>query len=150
MSQGTYLVCHATGQEVHVSEHVGSSVRGADDDLVLAAFCEAHAFKHQLVVLGEERSDEAQNDYVAWTKENVAEQYRLIVGEHAQWRLQAFMKAFKERRDEWTIGYFSAVATALELQGATDAIRAMFGPGVDPTRAMPMHIDLFRKHGLMT
>ena len=78
-------------------ESVGGIPRGADDDLVLAAFCEAHAFEHQLVVLGEERADEGQHLYTLWTIANWEQQYRHVVGERKSWGATSFAKAFAER-----------------------------------------------------
>lgn len=88
-----YLVCHQTRQEVHVLESGGFGVRGADDELVVAAFCDAHAFKHQLEVLAEERSNDDEKNCVLWTAENVERQYRLVAGEYPD----RFPKAFAER-----------------------------------------------------
>lgn len=98
MSQALYLVCHATKQEVHVMESGGFGVRGADDSLVVAAFCEAHSFKHQLVVLGEERSSEDQQGYTLWAAENAEDQYRLVAGADKQWSATRFAEAFANRR----------------------------------------------------
>ena len=98
MSQGLYLICHATQQEVHVMESGGFGVRGDDDSLVLAAFCEAHSFKHQLVVLGEERGDDDQYGYTLWTAENAEDQFRLVAGVDNQWSAAKFAKAFAEHR----------------------------------------------------
>lgn len=101
MSQGLFLVCHATRSEVHVQESGGFGVRGADDDLVVAAFCDAHAFRHQLVVLGEERDNPEHEGYTLWTASNLEEQYRLVAPEGAQFFLAKFVGAIKARRDEY-------------------------------------------------
>lgn len=52
-------------------------------------------------------------------------------------------------RDDFTRGYFCAVAVALREHGDTTVVRSMFSQGGDPLRADTNDIALFREHGLM-
>lgn len=52
-------------------------------------------------------------------------------------------------KDNFTRGYFCAVAVALREQGDTSLVRSLFAQGGNSSKADPQDIELFREHGLM-
>ncbi len=144
MSQGIYLYCEATQQIVHVSESGGGGIRGADSPLAVGAFCQAHWGKALSI-----KSEWYTDEYAEWTDANVAQLYAAM--EPADdLMLKKIKEAVEEKQvNEYMRGYYSAVADALEKHGPVPMVKELFAAGGNPEHAWPMHLDLFREHGLM-
>jgi len=151
MSQGLYLVCHETRQEVHVSESSAVWFRGADSSTVVGAFCDAHAFRHRLVVLGENWDyPVARPEYTAWTPDNVAQRLHAMAGNATTATTANVLEAIRQgNQNDFVQGYFSAVAYLLETLGPVPFVREMFLRGGSPEHANAWSKSVFRQHRLM-
>ena len=91
MSQGTYLVCEATKQAVHVSEVGGAGFSGPDYPVLVGAFCQAHIGR-ELTVKGESWHID---EYTEWTVSNVERQFSEIAGSELQYLLRKISESLR-------------------------------------------------------